>query len=82
MTITLLGGLGTSRRNRLFPKSMKYLTIAKRSSFAVVITTCFVPVPLKPSLCKLFPFLLEDFPRVFGRIKSRDLICIRLRSQK
>ena len=82
MTITLIGGLGTSRRNRLFPKSMKYLTIAKHSSFAVVIRTCPVPVQLKPSLCKLFPFLLKDFPGIFGRIKSRDLICIRLTSQK
>ena len=30
----------------------------------------------------MFPFLLKDFPRFFGRIESRDLICIRLTSQK
>ena len=35
---------------------MKYLTIAKHGSFAVVIRTCQVPVQLKP-FCKLFPFL-------------------------
>ena len=57
---------------------MKYLTIAKHSSFAVVIRTCPVPVQLKPSFCKLFPFLLKDFARVFSGIKSRDLICISL----
>ena len=61
---------------------MKYLTIAKHSSFAVVIRTCPVPVQLKPSFYKVFPFLLKDFPRFFGRIESRDLICIRLTSQK
>ena len=35
-----------------------------------------VPVQLKPSFYKLFPFLLKDFTGVFGVIKSRDLICI------
>ena len=63
----LWGDWVLGRRNRLFPKSMKYLTIAKQNSFAVVIRTCLVPVQLKP-LCKLLPFLLNDFPRVFGRI--------------
>ena len=53
-----VGGLGTSRRIRLFPKSMKYLTTAKHSLFAVVIRTFPIPVQLKPSLCKLFPFLI------------------------
>ena len=61
---------------------MKYLTVAKHSSFAVVIRTCPVPVQLKPSFCKLFPFLLKDFRRVFDRIKSRDLICICLTRSK
>ena len=60
---------------------MKYLTIAKHSSFAVVIRTCPVLVQSKP-FYKVFPFLLKDFPRFFGRIKLRDLICMRLTSQK
>ena len=55
---------------------MKYSTIAKHSFFAVAIRTCPVPVQSKPSFYKLFPFLRKEFPRVFGHIKSCDLICI------
>ena len=44
---------------------MKYSTTAKHSSFAVVIRTSPVPVYLKSSFYKLFPFLLKDFLRVF-----------------
>ena len=64
--ITFIGGLGTRRRNRLVPEAMKYSAIAKHSIFAVAIRTCPVPVQLKPSFYKLFPFLCKDFPQVFG----------------
>ena len=67
--ITFIGGLGTSRRNRLFLKRMKYSTIAKQSFFAVVIRTCPVLVQLKPSFYKLLPFLLKVFLQIFGRVK-------------
>ena len=73
--ITFIGGLGTSRRNRLFSKSMRYSTIEKHTSFfAVVVRSSPVPVQLKQSFYKLFQFWLKDFPRVFGRVKSRDII--------
>ena len=79
--ITSIGGLGTSTRNRLFPKLMKYSTIAKHSSVAVAIRTFPVPVQLK-AFYKLFPFLLKDFPLIFGRDMSRDQICISSTGQK
>ena len=63
-------------------KMNKYLTIAKHSSFVVVIRTCSLQVQLKPSFWKLFPFLLKDLARVFGGIRSRDLICINSTSEK
>ena len=56
------------------------INIAKHGSFGVIIRTFPVPVKLKPfsncsNFCsKIFPFL--------GRIKSCDLICISLTSQK
>lgn len=51
-TVTFIGGLGTSRRYRLFPKVMKHLAIGKHNSFPVVIKTCPVPVQLKSSFRK------------------------------
>ena len=44
--------------------------IAKHRSFAVIIRTCPVPVQLKPSLYKLFQFLLKDF-HDFSAVSSR-----------